>query len=186
MGAGIVSVLAAVAVLLAILLVIDLSLTAGIVVKLRILNTAGGLVSAAAVQPPVGHIVDLSADGVAWPAAAHEMTGGDCIVVLVFSHCPGCQRLHHEMDAFGNLPFPLFVIGDPFTDAPQEVDRYLATWRGAIPVPAPASLFTLKSMGEPNEMPTIMLLRDGLVVASGHNLRDVSEAMFRVNDRIAH
>jgi len=181
-----VSVLAAVAVLLAILLVIDLSLTAGIVMKLRTLSTAGGLVAKPAVQPPVGHIVDLRVDAVNWPAPAYEMISSDCIVALVFSHCAGCRRLHHEIDTFGSLPFPLYVIGDPFTDDPQDVDRYLATWQGAIAVPAPAPLFTLKSLAQPNEMPTILLLRKGLVVASGHNLREISDDIFRLNDRVAH
>ena len=165
------SVLVALGILLVVLVVIDLALTAGIIRRLRTNGTPAVPPNEA---PRVGLRVDLARDAQAWPAQASGMLDGITLAAFVVPGCVGCERLRREIEAAVVL-VPFYVIGDPLADGN---DEYLASWTAAqFHLLAPVPVHELDSFERPITYPSLMLLRDGVVVASGHRLADVSDAM---------
>lgn len=166
------SVLTAIGILVLVLVVIDLVLTIGIIRRLR----ASGVDSTANESVPrVGLRVDLTKDAERWPADALGLVSGVSLAVLVLPGCPGCDRLHREIDAAGAVEVPLYLIGDPQADDSAE---YLASWQVAdVRIIAPVPLHELDSFERPDAFPAIMLLHDGVVVAGGYQLADVAQAI---------
>jgi hypothetical protein len=158
-------VLVALGAIVLILVVINLVLTAGIVRRLRR--------EAAPVDPneapPAGLRVDLSRDAEPWSAQATGMLTGVSLVALVVDGCSACENLHGELDA-ADMPTHLYVISDPASDPAGE---YLATWH------------ELESFAHPKAYPAVLVLDDGLIVASGHSLAAVSEELSRLLARRA-
>jgi hypothetical protein len=167
------SVLVALGILLLVLVVIDLALTAGIIRRLRLDGTPAVPSNEA---PRVGLRVDLARDGQAWPVQARGMLEGIALAAFVVPGCIGCERLRRDVDAAA-MPVPFYVIGDPLADGN---DEYLPSWTAAqFQLLAPVPVHELDSFERPVTYPSLMLLRDGVVVASGHRLADVSDAMER-------
>jgi hypothetical protein len=167
-------------ILVLVLLALNLALSLGIVRRMRLSadpdRVHGGHSSHAPTRPPAGFTVDLSLDEHGWddPAAA-EVVRGSVLAAFVAPGCLGCERLHHELEDYGPLPVPLYVIMDPFMHRTSMGHSYLQTWDQAqARLVAPTPLDILESFGKPDEFPTLVLLRDGLVVASGHRLHEVS------------
>ena len=88
--------------------------------------------------------------------------------------CPGCDRLHHDLDDAGDLPVRLYVIGDPSF---EDNEAYLATWTGAHTLVAPVPAVRLESFDRPDAFPTVVLLEDGVVRAAGYRLSNVGPAL---------
>jgi hypothetical protein len=174
-----VTVVAALLVLVAVLLAVNLALSAGIIRRLRAGESAHGLPDQR--LPAVGNTMDLDRDGAPWPESAGGMTRDVAVAALVMPGCPGCDRLHHELDDAGGLPVPLYVIGDPAFG--EENDAYLASWTGARTLIAPVSSADLVSFDRPDAFPTVVLLEDGAVRAAGHRLSDVAPALRTLLDR---
>jgi hypothetical protein len=159
--------------LVLLVLVIDLLLTAGIIRRLRAGGADASHEHGRSTLPEVGLQVDLARDGVSWPASAVQMLTGSALVAFVTPGCLACERLHREWDA-ANSKIPLHVLIDPFEDETELGQGYLRTWSTATSrTVAPAPLDVLDSFGRPEEFPTVLLLQDGRVVASGFKLRDV-------------
>lgn len=163
-----------------VVVLIDLALTAGIIRRLRTMR-GHAVTEGPATNPRPGHQVDLTEDSDPWPVEAAPMLTGQALVAFVVPGCLGCGRLQRELEAFGALPVPLYLITDPFFDQTGGPE-YLATWTGpAGRLVAPKSLDVLDSFGRPTEFPTVVLLQDGLVLASGHRLDDVTTPMAQLS-----
>jgi hypothetical protein len=103
------------------------------------------------------------------------MVSGASLVALVVPGCPGCERLHREIDAAGGVPLPFYVIGDPDVEG---VEHYLATWTTAqYRIVAPVPTDELVSFAHPRSVPAVMVVKDGVIEASGYRLIDVAQAM---------
>ena len=170
-------VLAAVGVLLLVLVLVDLALTVGIIRRLR--GDATPLAPRA--NPPRGFRVSLEKDE--WPSRAADIVSGRALVAFVMKDCPGCERLRRQIDQAGPLPVPFYVIGDPITGAPEDLTDYLASWRADTRLIAPRPVDLLDSFGRPDTYPTLVLLRDGVVLASGHRLADIAESLAELGMR---
>jgi len=173
----------AIELLLSVLVAIDLILTVGIVRRLRAVGGQLGPLRPPPTDPQVGHHVDLLRDPAAWPAEAASMTEGLVLAAFVYPDCSGCDRLHRQVDAFGELPVPFFLLGDPFANDRDEVLDYLGTWPQARPILVPSTFDTLVSFARPSVTPTMVLLHDGVVLATGNHLDDVAAPMQRMLDR---
>ena len=171
------SVLVAVGVLLLVLVLVDLALTVGIIRRLRGTATP----TAPRVNPPRGFRVRLELDE--WPGPAAGMVSGGALVAFVMKDCPGCERLRRHLDEAGPLPVPLYVIGDPITGTPADLTDYLASWPADTRLIAPRPVDLLDSFGRPDTYPTLVLLRDGVVLASGHRLADIAEPLAELETR---
>ncbi|MEP6697914.1 MAG: hypothetical protein ABJA34_13705 [Pseudonocardiales bacterium] len=170
------SVLIAIGVLVLVLVLIDLALTIGIIRKLRTSAAASRQDSA----PRVGLRVDLTKDAKPWPAEVLGMMSGISLAVFVLPGCPGCDQLRDELQTAGGLDVPMYLIGDPLAEGN---DEYFGTWPAAdVRVLAPVPVHDLNSFEHPDTFPSIALLQDGVVVASGHKLADVSG---RVHDLLS-
>lgn len=174
------SVLVAIGVLVLVLVVIDLGLTVGIIRRLR---TSAIKSTAEESAPRVGLRVDLTTDAKPWPAEAHAMVSGLSLAVFVIPECPGCERLQREIEAAGGIDVPMYLIGDPLVDGNAE---YLSSWTAAdVRVIAPVPVHELESFEHPDTLPSIALLSDAVIVASGHRLADVSTTMRDLLSRAA-
>jgi hypothetical protein len=179
-----VSVRTAIDVLLLVVVLIDLALTAGIVRRLRRMPDHA-VTERPAPNPRPGYQVDLTKDGEPWPVEAAAMLTGQALVAFVLPGCLGCERLQRDVDAFGALPVPFYLITDPFFDQTGGPE-YLATWTGvAGRIVAPKSMDVLDSFERPDEFPTVVLLQDGRVLASGHRLDDVVTPMAQLSEAAA-
>ena len=173
------SVLTALGVLLLVLVVVDLGLTVGIVRRLR-----GDLAPLRPrTNPERGFRVSLDRDGAEWPAGAAAMLSGHALVAFVAPGCPGCERLRRQIDTAGPPDVPFFVVGDPALGDPAAVLDHLRSWPATAHLVAPRSVDTLDSFGHPDTYPTLVLLSDGVVAASGHRLDDVAESLAKLHAR---
>jgi hypothetical protein len=118
-----------------------------------------------------------------WPSPAADMVSGGALVAFVMKDCPGCERLRRHLDEAGPLAVPRYVIGDPITGTPEDLTDYLAGWPADTRLIAPRSVDLLDSFGRPDTYPTLVLLRDGVVMASGHRLADVAEPLAEFGTR---
>lgn len=166
-------VLTAVAVVLLVLVLVDLALTAGIIRRLR----GDATPFAPRTNPRPGFRVSLHEDGQDWPSGAAEMVSGRALVAFVMKDCPGCERLRRQIELAGPLPVPLYVVGDPSAGAVQQLSDYLASWPARAWLIAPQPIDLLDSFGRPESYPTLVLLDDGVVRASGHRMDDVADSM---------
>ena len=176
------TVVAALLVLVSVLLAGNLALSAGIIRRLRAGAADGGRPDQR--LPALGSTIDLGRDGAPWPEAAGQLTRDVAVAALVMPGCPGCDKLHHELDDAGGLPVPLYVIGDPTFG--EENDAYLASWAGASTLVAPVPSDRMASFDRPDSFPTVVLLEDGVVRAAGYRLSDVTPAMKSLLGRTAH
>src|SRR6185437_14965358 len=109
-------ILLAVCILLSVLVAVDLLLTIGIVRRLKAgASLAGGSGEPQALPRP-GHRIDPRIDSVEWDEAAAAAVTGTAVLILAVSHCSACERLKRELAAHGELPLPVYVMGDPVDD----------------------------------------------------------------------
>jgi hypothetical protein len=173
------SVLVAVGVLLLVLLLVDLALTAGIIRRLR----GDAIPLGPRTNPRRGFRVSLERDGGEWPSRAAEMVSGQALVAFVMKDCPGCERLRQQIELAEPLPVPFYVVGDPTAGASEELNDYLASWPADAQLIAPQPIDLLDSFGRPDTYPTLVLLSEGVVRASGHRMDDVAESMAELGVR---
>jgi hypothetical protein len=166
-------VLTAIGVVLLVLVLVDLALTAGIIRRLR--GDATPL--APGTNPRPGFRVSLERDSEEWPSGAADMMSDWALVAFVMKDCPGCERLRRQIDLAGPLPVPLYAVGDPSSGAAEQLSDYLASWPARTRLIAPQPIDLLDSFGRPDTYPTLVLLDDGVVRASGHRMNDVADAM---------
>lgn len=177
------AVLTAVCILLSVLVAVDLLLTVGILRRLR--NGADATAGPPAIQPAVGHRIDLGLDRQPWPAEAEQVLGGTALVALVLTGCSTCERLHRAVDELeGGVPIPFVVLSQPEPHDPDSVTAYLAGWQGATPIVAPEAFDDLDSFGRPDSYPVVLVIENGRVTASGHRLHEVTAAMYVAADRL--
>lgn len=176
----------AVDVLVLIVLGIDLALTAGIIRRLRV-TTEHPHAGPPPAKPPPGFQVDLTRDVSPWDDGAAGMVTGPALVAFVAPGCLGCERLSREVDEFGTVPVPFYVIIDPFMHQLPGGSEYLARWPAATArLVAPKALDALDSFDRPDEFPMLVLMRDGHVLASGHRLHDVAKHMVELSAASSH
>lgn len=168
------SVEAAVLGLLSIIVVCNLTLTVGIVRHLRGRNVSG----AASFRPAPGFSVDLERDA-PWPSQAANMLSGDALVIFSLPGCSGCDRARRDLAARTPDGVDVYLVLDrPLSE--DEWREYVASWPGnPCALLAPHSIDTLNSFDRPLEFPTVVLMRDGAVVASGNSLADVDRLLPR-------
>ena len=175
------SILLAVCILLSVLVAVDLLLTIGIVRRLKAGASLGGSGEPPA-RPRPGHRIDPRADPVVWDEAAAAVVTGTAVLILAVSQCAACERLKRELAAHGELPLPVYVMGEPVDD-PGRIAEHLASWPQAISTMAPLGYDELDSLERPTVYPVIAVLENGRVVSSGHRLSAVVAAAYEVAAR---
>jgi hypothetical protein len=73
-------------------------------------------------------------------------------------------------------------MGQPYDD-PTETANYLAGWHQATPLMAPLPFDELESLGRPESYPTVFVIENGKVAASGYRLSHVTAAMNAIASR---
>lgn len=175
------SVLVAVCILLAVLVAVDLLLTIGILRRLR--NGASlGPSGEPPAKPLRGHQVEPWIDPAEWDQLAASAVTGTAVLVLAVPGCSSCERLKREIAAQGELPLPLYVMGQPVDD-PAQTAEYLGSWPRATALMAPLGYDEMDSLQRPEVYPTIVVLEGGRVAASGHRLNTVVAAIHEVAAR---
>ena len=161
----------AILVLLSMVTLLNTALIVGIVRRLRNPSTSPLLTP---IRPGPGFTIDLSRDSEQWPSGAHALVAGESLIAFVGPGCPGCESLQAEVRNAGRLDLPLHVIVAPDVADARPDREYLRSWESAAqtlsaPLPFPA----LDSFGRPDSIPTLLLVRDGVVLSSARRLRDI-------------
>src|SRR5882757_5536027 len=165
------SIWAAISALLAVIVAINLLITAGIVRRLRTLGAVSPAL--AEYRPSPGFSVDLKRE-LGWPDEARELLVGDALVIFSLPGCAGCERLRRDLGTSARIVALYLILDRPVKNGQR--DRYAAMWAGTPTViDAPRTIDLLDSFDRPREFPTVVLLRDGVVVASGNSLAAVDK-----------
>lgn len=174
---------AAVQALVLVLLAGNLLITAGLVRKLRALLTDGRFQAAPHMSPQAGFKVILPGDD-NWPNTALEMVNGVAVVVFAIPACTGCVDIRQEIADRPLTGSLLYVIADGSNVGNEAARQYLAsTWTDAAATfVAPGPVADLTSFDRTSAFPTIVIMSDGVVLASGYRFRDVEPVLDRVTE----
>jgi hypothetical protein len=165
------SVPTAILILVSALTLLNTALIAGIVRQLRNPSRSPLL---APVRPAARFAIDLGRENGQWPAGAQAMVRGESLIAFVGPGCPGCESLQAEVRGAGRLELPLIVVVSPHEADHPAGHEYLRSWESAAQALfAPVPFQALDSFGCPDSIPTLLLVRDGVVQSSARRLRDL-------------
>lgn len=125
--------------------------------------------------PQPGHRINLSVDRDSWDPKFERMAVGYSLVILTVPGCAACEAVKRELrDTAFPEDWTVYAVVDPYVRELDDREAFLSEWKDCdVAGFAPAALSALRSFDNPDEFPTVVLLRDGLVVASGFHVRDL-------------
>ncbi|MCX4750515.1 hypothetical protein OG455_34245 [Kitasatospora sp. NBC_01287] len=154
---------------------VNLSLTFAVIRRLREMEAGQGGAAAEKLPPTGFPVAEFTAETVSGRSLSRaDIAGGEALVGFVMVGCGPCAQLIDSLTggADTGVADPLFfVIGDPSSAEAQGIAGKLSPV-GDVALVADVPALTA-AFGGVRSYPTLIRLRDGVIVQAGHNLDGV-------------